>query len=211
MSLKHAVLDADLESFNGENATIEQLQSEDDLSNEEWIKIHRIIHNKKVEDHEKEKIEQAKLNKKIRQLAMTTLLTHGTVLAISLGLLGTSNVPIVDGINPPSFLTDRSTLLTFAALFGLLGAVISDLSKYSVNRHPSTSDEVSSAIHGFWATAAKYTFGATSAVILLIILYSGFLPAININELTEGIALVLAFAAGFSERLVVRAMKGVSL
>lgn len=211
LSLEYTSLSDDTDITLEESSALMKLYTGEELSIENWIELHRDIHRQKINNYEKEKIKQARSNRKIRQLAITTVLTLGTGLAITLGVLGVSNIPLLPTVSPPTLLRDINDILAFAALFGLLGAIISDLSKYSNKRKASGSDEVRSAIYGFWVTAAKYTFGATSAVIFLIILYSGILPAIDTAELTEGLALILAFAAGFSERLVIRAMEEISL
>jgi hypothetical protein len=64
---------------------------------------------------------------------------------------------------------------------------------------------------GLWATAAKLTFGAASAVVLLVVLYSGIVPGFDATQLTPGFALGVSLAAGFSERLLLRAMEQVSV
>lgn len=211
LSLEYRVLSEDSQLTLEESSPLLKLHSEEELSIEDWVELHRDIHRKKINEYKKEKIQQAKSHKKIRHLAIATVLTLGTGLAITLGILAPANIPLFPSVNPPEFLIENNTLLIFAALFGLLGAIISDLTKYAGNRKITNSDEERSAIYGFWVTAARYTFGATSAVIFLIILYSEILPVIDTAELTERLALVLAFAAGFSERLVIRAMEEISL
>jgi hypothetical protein len=209
ISLRHVALNKSMDFSYREKKMMERLGSESELSKEEWIEIYLMIHDKGIEEHEKERINQAKSNRHIRQLAITTFLTFGTVLIVILGVSGQYDIPILGPAEPPPILVNNSANITFSALFGLFGAIVSDLSKYS-DDGGSRANEHGSAIRGVWATSAKYVFGATSAVIIIIILYSGFLPAINTNELTSGLVLVISFAAGFSERIVRRALEEVS-
>lgn len=211
LAYEHAVAAVESDLSCDDRRLVRTVRSGTDVTHGEWLRLFRIVHGPRYETHRRRRIEQAESNRRIRRLAITTLVTLGTGLAISLGVLGGVDLPLVGRLAPPPFLVEMSDLLAFAALFGLLGATISDLLKLSKRGTATAPDELPSAMFGLWATAAKLTFGAASAVVLLVVLYSGIVPGFDATQLTPGFALGVSLAAGFSERLLLRAMEQVSV
>jgi hypothetical protein len=108
---------------------------------------------------------------------------------------------VTKGSDAPDF--DLFKALVSVAAMGLLGAVISaitDLSKPGATRIP----ELASTLR---FTILRLLMGPVSAIVLYFVMQSDLSPKI-LQSIQSGYAvLIVAFAAGFSERLVLRVIK----
>jgi hypothetical protein len=111
----------------------------------------------------------------------------------------------MDIINPPSF----AWKMIVGVLFGALGASYSmanSLTKLSLDL------KIPDQMLGIFITLIRLAIGSTSAIILLMLLQSGFLKEIFSDELRlNGYGfLVFSFLSGFSERWVVKILDSVA-
>ncbi|MFC6940366.1 hypothetical protein ACFQE8_10390 [Salinirubellus sp. GCM10025818] len=111
--------------------------------------------------------------------------------------------PILGDIGVTSF-----RMLPVVVLFGVLGASVSGVLSLA---HGGVDGRLSQQLLASWVTYARLVIGAASALVMLAFLTSG-LAAIVLQDvvLTPGSVLFVAFASGFSERLLVRAIESVS-
>jgi 8-oxo-dGTP diphosphatase len=89
------------------------------------------------------------------------------------------------------------------ALFGVVGASVSG---FLALARAGTRERIPTQIASSWMALARPTIGAAAALVLFAFLQSGLL---QVGEPTPGLALVVAFAAGSSERLLDRAVRSV--
>jgi hypothetical protein len=90
-----------------------------------------------------------------------------------------------------------SPYLTFSSLiFGILGACISGILRLEKR---STQQRIPDQLAGFVYTVARPLVGAVSALGVVVFVLAGIL---DIGSQTPGLYLAVAFAAGFSERLL---------
>jgi hypothetical protein len=113
---------------------------------------------------------------------------------------------LVEALGGPTVSPRPPRLVTFLviALFGAIGAAFSAIMGL-VNSKVET--RIPEHVMTAWLTLTRPFIGAVSALIVVFAIMGGVLPAlITEPKKLAYILLVTAFAAGFSERLVVRAM-----
>jgi hypothetical protein len=93
-----------------------------------------------------------------------------------------------------------------AALCGVMGATLSGIFSVSKNW---TQGRIPDLLLSWHVTLARLAVGAISALVLQVALISGLLKFQEIKA-TQGIVLIAAFAAGLTERLVIRAVETVA-
>lgn len=99
-------------------------------------------------------------------------------------------------------------MLPVVVLFGVLGASVSGILSLA---HRGVDSRLSQQVLATWVTYARLVLGAASALVMLAFLTSGLATLVLQNVvLTPGSVLFVAFTAGFSERLLVRAIESVS-
>ena len=94
--------------------------------------------------------------------------------------------------------------LLVVLLFGVLGASFSATRKVTGDSGKSRIPELAA---GFSITIARTALGATPALAAYAFLRSGMLPVGKGSKTSMPVALGIAFAAGFSERLVLRVLE----
>jgi 8-oxo-dGTP diphosphatase len=104
----------------------------------------------------------------------------------------------------PEIPLDNRTLLASIALFGIMGASISGLLSLA---GATTDARIPDQLLNSWFTLTRPVVGAIAALAIHAFLLSGLLA---FGETTIHLVLAVSFAAGFSERLVVRAAESVS-
>lgn len=122
-----------------------------------------------------------------------------------LGLVGV--VPLGFGAGIPPF--DPASLaepgyLAFVVLFGVLGAAVSGILPLTSELRSQRLPEGAAT---FRLAVARVAMGGAAALAVFAFLQSGLL---DLGGLTPGLVLAVSFAAGFSERLVVRAVESVT-
>jgi 8-oxo-dGTP diphosphatase len=126
-------------------------------------------------------------------IALLALLT--TILRAAYGLpLAGAAVSIED----PQFVVS-------VALFGLMGASLSGIFSLAAG---SIGARIPERLLNSWISVARLVTGAVAALVVYNFLISGLLQIGG--ETTSGLILAVSFAAGFSERLVVRAVESVA-
>jgi len=98
---------------------------------------------------------------------------------------------------------DDPALLGSALAFGLMGASFSALTSLTGQASGQTIPE---QVFTYRITLARQAVGVLSALVVVVLLASGFLQIGQLSK-TPALVLLAAFAAGFSERLVVRALE----
>lgn len=98
---------------------------------------------------------------------------------------------------------DDAPLLVSVLLFGLMGAAFSALISLTGQAQAQTIPE---QVFTYRITMARQAVGVLSALIVYILLASEFLKVGKLT-VTPPLVLLAAFASGFSERLVVRALE----
>jgi hypothetical protein len=98
---------------------------------------------------------------------------------------------------------DDPALLGSALAFGLMGASFSALTSLAGQASAQTVPE---QVFTYRITLARQAVGVLSAQVVVLLLASNFLQ-IGQLSVTPSLVLLAAFAAGFSERLVVRALE----
>jgi hypothetical protein len=99
---------------------------------------------------------------------------------------------------------DDPGLLGSALAFGLMGASFSALT--SLAGQSSSPQTIPEQVFTYRITLARQAVGVLSALVVVVLLASDFLQ-IRQLPMTPSLVLLAAFAAGFSERLVVRALE----
>ena len=97
-----------------------------------------------------------------------------------------------------------SRMVASAMLFGIMGASVSSI--FSLAKG-STAARIPDQLVSFWITLARLAVGGMAALVVYAFLLSGLL---QIGRPTPGLMLAIAFAAGFSERLVISAVETVA-
>jgi hypothetical protein len=97
------------------------------------------------------------------------------------------------------FSSERAWL--WVLVFGTLGGCLSALQSFSTS---STASRIPEVIHHGLLTAARPLIGAAAAMAAYVLLASG---VVQFASDTNAAVLAVAFAAGFSERFVVRALE----
>ncbi len=141
--------------------------------------------------------------------------------AVGWGLLAPHLVESVSGVDRPEATTsevetgapesrapeiplDNRALLASVALFGIMGASVSGLLSLA---GATTGARIPDQLLNSWFTLTRPVVGAIAALAIHVFLLSGLLA---FGEPTLRLVLAVSFAAGFSERLVVRAAESVS-
>lgn len=106
----------------------------------------------------------------------------------------TETVPEVAGFDPMQF-------YALILAFGGLGATISGIRTVQLS---TDSPRALGSILGLWLPLARLVMGAISALLLVLLLLAGFVTTAYINL---GVIVGLAFASGFSERLLLQAVR----
>jgi 8-oxo-dGTP diphosphatase len=121
-----------------------------------------------------------------------------------IGLVGTAYLFIAPGLL--SRLTiDSPLLIRYIILFGVLGASISGTLSMS-NR--GTTDYITNQLLSSWIAFARVAVGSVAALVVYAFLNAGLIN-IEASSLTVWAVLAVSFAAGFSERLLTRAVGAV--
>jgi 8-oxo-dGTP pyrophosphatase MutT (NUDIX family) len=121
----------------------------------------------------------------------------GLLAAITWAALG---LPLAGNPTPAG----DSRLVVSAMLFGIMGASVSGIFSLAKGSDAArTPDQLVS----FWITLARLAVGAMAALVAYAFLASGLL---QIGSPAPGLMLAVAFAAGFSERLVISAVETVA-
>ena len=114
----------------------------------------------------------------------------------------------VGGSIPGEVSVTSLRMLSVVVLFGVLGASVSGILSLA---HGGVDGRLSQQVLASWVTYARLVIGAASALVMLAFLTSGLATLVLQNVvLTPGSVLFVAFASGFSERLLVRAIEPVS-
>jgi hypothetical protein len=104
-----------------------------------------------------------------------------------------------------------SHTLVSVALFGLLGAAVSAIIKFPGSMQSSRIPEVTATLS---VTVLRLFMGGASAIIVYVFLGSGLAPQVftltDPKNITTKTLFALAIVAGFSERLVARAIEAVA-
>jgi hypothetical protein len=130
-----------------------------------------------------------------RQLAF--LSSAGLGIAIAWIVLSALTIDASNEINDP-------LLLVLVMLFGALGAVISGFLPLS---NGLAGHRIPEQLASYRIVFARLAIGSVSALVIYVFLSSGIL---ELGDLTTGKFLAVSFVAGFSERLVVRAVEAVN-
>lgn len=153
--------------------------------------------------HEHYANEYAKLRdhkKLIAQLAVVAGLGVAGWLGLTLAWPGIFSVDVrAGGLSDPG-------LVLAVLLFGLLGACFSGLLRVF---DASTGARIPRQLLGKLTTFGRLAAGVITALAAQLLLLSGLLP-LRAGAVTPALLLVVAFASGFSERLVVRAVEGLA-
>jgi 8-oxo-dGTP pyrophosphatase MutT (NUDIX family) len=104
----------------------------------------------------------------------------------------------------PEVPLDNRALLASVALFGIMGASVSGLLSLA---KATTGARIPDQLLNSWFTLTRPVIGAIAALAIHVFVLSGLLA---FGEPTLRLVLAVSFAAGFSERLVVRAAESVS-
>lgn len=136
-------------------------------------------------------------------LTLSALLLAGMLVVLP-GFMGSSIpagiVATVETFLPENQMDPNRVFFVLVLVFGALGAAISGIR--NAKRDP-VSVQSSDKILGRWLPVVRMTIGAISAFIVSIFLFS---DVINEDVLSVPLVLGAALAAGFSERLVIRAI-----
>lgn len=89
-----------------------------------------------------------------------------------------------------------------AVLFGIMGAAMSGILSLA---RGSSGARIPEQLLGFFIVLARFGIAAVGALAVYAFLVAGLLP--QLGEVSTGLVLAASFAAGFSERLVVRAVE----
>jgi hypothetical protein len=115
-------------------------------------------------------------------------------------------------------LSPEAKLVGMVALFGLLGGTVSAMLRAS---DPSQSSRIPELTAAMRVTFMRILMGAASAIVIYVFIKSPLGASLSKSVFSEGIgdslklptsftAYVIAFVAGFSERLVLRAVESVA-
>lgn len=121
--------------------------------------------------------------------------------------------PLAAFLEPPFTIATGSgaeptvTSLGFAVFVGLTGIIGSSLFGMLALRKEEYSVGVAQQLTGFTITWARGLFGAIGAVFFYFLLQT---PFVAVGENTAAVMIVVGFAAGYSERMVTRALRTVS-
>lgn len=107
-------------------------------------------------------------------------------------------------IPAPELPLDDRALLASVALFGILGASMSGILSLA---SATAETRIPDLLLNSWFTSSRLVVGAIAALAIHVFLLSGLLA---FGERNLALILAVSFAAGFSERLVVRAAETVS-
>jgi hypothetical protein len=112
---------------------------------------------------------------------------------------------------PPLFgsqaTTDQARLLVSVILFGIMGASTSGI--LSIANAASTKVGIPQQLLESWITLARLLVGAIAALAVYAFLIAGLLD-LGLGEIRIGLILSVAFAAGFTERLMIRVVEAVA-
>ena len=179
---------------------------DDDVSGEEVREASRILH---------EQYEGVHLKRHYLQLQFNQLFWLGTIAGFAVVVL--SILPSFAGgsfLQPPFQVTARGAGASpdvssagFAVFVGLAGIVGASLFGMRSLRNRSLSTKVAQRITGLALTWARGLIGAISALVFYFLLQT---PFTDLGENTAAVMIVVGFAAGYSERMVSRAVETVA-
>jgi hypothetical protein len=162
--------------------------------------------------------ERVALTRRYLQSQFNQLLFHGTASMVLLFLLAIA-AEVVTVVYPGTALADSDLLVSpltttelksvgfalYVVLVGILGASVFGMRTL---RDQPLSTRATQRTPGLYVTGARMFIGATSALFLVFALFTGLL---NVQEsVTAPLALAIAFAGGYSERLAPQAVQRVS-
>jgi hypothetical protein len=130
-----------------------------------------------------------------RSLCFASIL--GIVVAALLGLSWGKSLPSAGSLN-------ETDMLLSMAMFGLLGAAISAAIAAA---QPSSSSRIPEMVSSFGVTALRLVIGPASAVVLYFAAQSAMFSKIFSFGAETNALFLVAVAAGFSERLVLRVVE----
>lgn len=125
------------------------------------------------------------------------------------GILATSGLLDLQALSPP-FDPFEWRMYLAVGLFGLLGAIISAIVKFPDPSKPSRITELTASLR---LTLLRLSMGAAAAIIIYIFITSTLVRdvfAINQQQITASTLAAISIIAGFTERLVLRAVNAVS-
>lgn len=152
--------------------------------------------------------ERLLLRRRYLQSQFNQLLVQGTVsLLVLLGVAFAAELGLSPILVSPLTTTDL-TSVGFALYVVLVGVIGASLFGMRSLRNLPLSAQTTSQVPGLFVTGARVFIGASSALILVFVLFTGLLP---IQEsVTAPLALAIAFAGGYSERLAPQTVDVVS-
>jgi lipid-A-disaccharide synthase-like uncharacterized protein len=181
-----------------------------DVSGEAVREASRILH---------DQYESVHLKRQYLQRQFNQLFWLGTIAGVVFIVL--SLLPYFSGgsfLQPPfqiPVVTDEGTVMAdpnvssagFAVFVGLAGVVGASLFGMRSLRNQTLSTKVAQRITGLTLTWARGLIGAISALVFYFLLQT---PFTSFDENTAAVMIVVGFAAGYSERMVSRAVETVS-
>ncbi len=139
-----------------------------------------------------------------RRMARRQLIILGSVLTLAL-LAFLSYMQWFAPFHGFVMMMDDPRFIIAVALFGVMGAAFSGTSSIAQD---AVSARIPEQLMESWISLARVAVGAVAAVVIYYFLLSGLLQIAE--SLSAGLVLAASFAAGFSERLVLRAVGAVS-
>jgi hypothetical protein len=152
--------------------------------------------------------ERLLLRRRYLQSQFNQLLVQGTVsLLVLLAVAFAAELGLSPILVRP-LTTTNLTSVGFALYVVLVGVIGASLFGMRSLRNLPLSAQTTNQVPGLFVTGARVFIGASSALILVFVLFTGLLP---IQEaVTAPLALAVAFAGGYSERLAPQTVEVVS-
>jgi hypothetical protein len=151
---------------------------------------------------------QSQFNQLLLQGCVSIVLLFGLAIAAELVAVRYPNSVLVESelLVSPLMATDLRTIgfALYVVLVGIVGASVFGMRTL---RDLPLSTRATRRTPGLFITGARVFVGATSALFLVFVLFTGLL---NVQSVTAPMALAVAFAAGYSERLAPQAVETVS-
>jgi hypothetical protein len=131
-------------------------------------------------------------------LSLSPTFFGGTFLQPPFGVVSAEDGAMAQKVVSPGF-------AVFVGLAGMVGASLFGMVSLQRKR---VSTKVAQQITGLWLTWARGLIGAISALVLYFFIQTPFVG--DIGGLTPALMIVVGFAAGYSERMVTRAVETVA-
>ena len=140
----------------------------------------------------------------LKLLSVILLVAFVTFAAVLLDVLPIDGGAAITGQG--GLAASRKTIVS-AALFGIVGAAFSAI--LSTAKVPAKS-RIPEQISARAITIGRAVLGAPAAVLALFLLHLGLIQIGGVDASSPFLILTVAFVAGFSERLILRAIESVS-